>query len=245
MNSSRDSHTYELPFSYLPHSSLFQGYETAVGDAGIKLSGGQRQRIAIARSIVKQPKILILDEATSAIDVHGEKIVQAALDKVSKGRTTITIAHRLSTIMKADNIVVLKKGQVVQQGTHDDLLTDTEGAYWHLANAQHLSLGDEKATTMEEMDDAASQASDLTVFDRLSLDSVRGELEENDAYIPRGFFGSFGSLLWEQRPHFLWYFIMLLGALGAGGTGTKRSSTIEMRWLTSNSCFSNSIVLIS
>ncbi|PVH85767.1 ABC transporter-like protein [Cadophora sp. DSE1049] len=195
---------------------LPQGYETPVGDAGIKLSGGQRQRIAIARSIAKQPKILILDEATSAIDVHGEKIVQAALDKVSKGRTTITIAHRLSTIMKADNIVVLKKGQVVQQGTHDELLADTEGAYWHLANAQHLSLGDEKATTMPEMDDAASQASDLTVFDRLSLDSNRDEVEEDDSYIPRGFFGSFGSLLWEQKPHFLWYFVMLLGALGAG-----------------------------
>jgi len=232
MSSSRDFHTYGFPFAYLFHNSLSQGYKTAVGDAGIKLSGGQRQRIAIARSIVKQPKILILDEATSAIDVHGEKIVQAALDKVSKGRTTITIAHRLSTIMKADNIVVLKKGQVVQQGTHDDLLTDTEGAYWHLANAQHLSLGDEKATTMEEMDDAASQASDLTVLDRLSLDSTRGELEEDDAYIPRGFFGSFGSLLWEQRSNFLWYCIMLLGALGAGGNGSKTSSTMDRHAMT-------------
>ncbi|KAK0119280.1 hypothetical protein ONS95_008128 [Cadophora gregata] len=195
----------------LPH-----GYETSVGDAGIKLSGGQRQRIAIARSIVKQPKILILDEATSAIDVHGERIVQAALDKVSMGRTTITIAHRLSTIMKADNIVVLKNGQVVQQGTHDELLTNMEGPYWHLASAQHLSLGDEKNTAMEELDDDESQTSDLTVFDRLSLDSVRGELAEDNAYIPNGFFGSFISLLWEQRPYFLWYFVMFLGALGVG-----------------------------
>ncbi|CZT49832.1 related to multidrug resistance protein [Rhynchosporium secalis] len=195
---------------------LPQGYETSVGDAGIKLSGGQRQRIAIARSIVKQPKILILDEATSAIDVHGEKIVQAALDKVSKNRTTITIAHRLSTIMKADNIVVLKKGQVVQQGSHDQLLADTEGAYWHLANAQQLSLGDDKATTMAEIDDAASEASDLTAFGRISDDSDRQELVEAESYVLKGFFGSFGSLLWEQKPHFKWYFAMLLSALGAG-----------------------------
>jgi len=103
-----------------------------VGDSGIKLSGGQRQRIAIARSIVKRPKILILDEATSAIDVRGERIVQAALDRVSKGRTTITIAHRLSTIIKADNIVVLTKGQVVQQGTHEQLMSDENGPYWAL-----------------------------------------------------------------------------------------------------------------
>ncbi|KAG4433458.1 hypothetical protein IFR05_011062 [Cadophora sp. M221] len=195
---------------------LPKGYETPVGDAGIKLSGGQRQRIAIARSIVKQPKILILDEATSAIDVHGEKIVQAALDKASKNRTTITIAHRLSTIMKADNIVVLKKGQVIQQGTHDELLADTEGGYWHLANAQHLSLGDEKATTMAEIDDTSSEATDLTVFERSSFDDDHGELLEDERFIPRGFFGSFGSLLWEQKPRFLWYIAMLLGALGAG-----------------------------
>ncbi|KAH7364104.1 ABC transporter-like protein [Rhexocercosporidium sp. MPI-PUGE-AT-0058] len=198
---------------------LPQGYETPVGDAGVKLSGGQRQRIAIARSIVKQPKILILDEATSAIDVHGERIVQEALDKVSKNRTTITIAHRLSTIMKADNIVVLKKGQVIQQGTHDDLLADIEGAYWNLANAQHLSLGDEKATTMAEMDDSASQATDLTdltAIERLSYDTDGEQMLEVEGYATRGFFGSFGSLLWEQKPHFLWYFAMLLGTLGAG-----------------------------
>ncbi|PBP24032.1 ABC transporter [Diplocarpon rosae] len=193
------------------------GYDTPVGDAGIKLSGGQRQRLAIARSIVKQPKILILDEATSAIDVHGEKIVQAALDRVSQGRTTITIAHRLSTIKKADKIVVLKKGQVVQEGTHDELLADTAGAYWHLANAQHLSLGDEKATAGGEIDDVASPSTSLTIFGRESLDSERdGSPAENALLAPRGFCGSFGRLLWEQKPHFKLYLIMILGALGAG-----------------------------
>lgn len=115
-----------------------KGYDTQVGDAGIKLSGGQRQRLAIARSIIKRPKILILDEATSAIDVRGEKIVQAALDRVSEGRTTITIAHRLSTIKKADKIVVLKKGKVVEQGTHDSLLLDQDGTYWALGRLPPL-----------------------------------------------------------------------------------------------------------
>jgi ABC-type multidrug transport system ATPase subunit len=145
-----------LKFVALPLSSEFsiasrliltQGYGTVIGDAGIKLSGGQRQRIAIARSIVKQPRILILDEATSAIDINSERIVQAALDRVSKNRTTITIAHRLSTIRKANNIVVLKKGRVVQQRTHEQLMADTEGAYWGLANAQQLTLGDDSNYT--------------------------------------------------------------------------------------------------
>jgi ABC-type multidrug transport system ATPase subunit len=95
---------------------LPQRYQTHVGDAGIKLSGGQRQRLAIARSIINRPKILILDEATSSIDVRGERLVQAALDKVSEGRTTITIAHRLSTIQKADKIAVYRRGRSSRKG---------------------------------------------------------------------------------------------------------------------------------
>ncbi|KAJ0159128.1 Leptomycin B resistance protein pmd1 [Colletotrichum tanaceti] len=123
-------------------SRLPEGYQTEVGDAGIKLSGGQRQRLAIARAIVKQPKILILDEATSAIDVRSEQIVQAALDRACKGRTTIIIAHRLGTIRKADNIVLLRKGQVVQQGTHEALMAQKDGPYHLLATAQKLDMGD-------------------------------------------------------------------------------------------------------
>ncbi|WYZ41785.1 hypothetical protein EsH8_V_000680 [Colletotrichum jinshuiense] len=125
-------------------SRLPEGYQTEVGDAGIKLSGGQRQRLAIARAIVKQPKILILDEATSAIDVRSEQIVQAALDRACRGRTTIIIAHRLGTIKKADNIVLLRKGQVVQQGTHDSLMAEVGGPYHMLATAQRLDMGDEE-----------------------------------------------------------------------------------------------------
>lgn len=157
---------------------------------------------------------MILDEATSAIDVRGEKIVQAALDKVSKGRTTITIAHRLSTIMKADNIVVLKKGKVVQQGTHDELLADRDGAYWALANAQHLSLGDEDNKDTDWID---FESSDTTVLEKFSVEVPSATISEEPEYKKRGFLGSFGLLLWEQLPRWPWYILMLLSAVGAGG----------------------------
>ncbi|OWP07007.1 hypothetical protein B2J93_7741 [Marssonina coronariae] len=103
---------------------LPNGYDTQIGDADIKLSGEQRQRLIIARSIIKRSKIHILDEATSSIDVQGERLAQAALDKVSEGRTTIKITHQLSTIKRADKIILLKKGRLVGQGTHDSLLED-------------------------------------------------------------------------------------------------------------------------
>ncbi|TVY16236.1 ABC transporter BEA3 [Lachnellula arida] len=195
---------------------LPEGYETLVGDSGIKLSGGQRQRLAIARSIIKHPKILILDEATSAIDVRGEKIVQAALDKVSQGRTTITIAHRLSTIMKADNIVVLQKGKVVQQGTHDELLADSQGAYWALANAQHLSLGDEDEDSGDWIDFERPSLDTTTNVEKFSVDIPLVTSSEEPEFKKKGFLGSFGLLFWEQRQHWPWYLLLLLGSIGAG-----------------------------
>ena len=110
--------------------------ETLVGDRGIQLSGGQKQRIAIARAVLKNPKILILDEATSALDSESERLVQDALDKLMIGRTSFVIAHRLSTIKNADNILVLDNGKIVEQGKHDELINNKEGAYYKLNKIQ-------------------------------------------------------------------------------------------------------------
>jgi ABC-type transport system involved in Fe-S cluster assembly fused permease/ATPase subunit len=114
---------------------LPQGYDTAVGERGLKLSGGEKQRVGIARTLLKNPPILMLDEATSALDTETERDIQDALEAMGRGRTVITIAHRLSTIADADRIVVLEDGQVVEEGTHEALLA-REGRYWQLWNRQ-------------------------------------------------------------------------------------------------------------
>jgi len=115
---------------------LTDGYETKLGDRGVNLSGGQRQRIAIARAILKNPRILILDEATSALDTESERVVQEALDRLMVGRTSFVIAHRLSTVKNADKILVLGKGNLVESGTHDELLA-LDGLYAHLYKIQY------------------------------------------------------------------------------------------------------------
>ena len=113
------------------------GYDTMVGDRGCRLSGGQRQRVSIARAILKNPPILILDEATSALDTESERLVQEALERLMKSRTTIAIAHRLSTIKNADEICVLHEGQIVERGTHEQLLS-LNGYYRKLNDMQQL-----------------------------------------------------------------------------------------------------------
>ncbi len=200
--------------------TLFKGYETHVGDAGIKLSGGQRQRLAIARAIIKQPKILILDEATSSIDVRGEKVVQAALDRVSKNRTTLMIAHRLATVKKADNIVVLAKGKVVQWGNHDSLMAAVGGPYWLLTQSQELKMGeDSHGDDISEVTEEDKRTMDLMTLDKSNANEVEGDgsAAEEAAWRYRGIFRSFGTLLLEQKQNWPWYMVMLYGALIAGG----------------------------
>ena len=115
-----------------------RGYDTNIGDRGGRLSGGQRQRVSIARAILKNPPILILDEATSALDTESERLVQDALEKLMKTRTTVAIAHRLSTIRNADEIFVLHEGQIVEHGKHEELLQQ-DGYYKKLNDMQSLA----------------------------------------------------------------------------------------------------------
>ncbi|MCL5262972.1 MAG: ATP-binding cassette domain-containing protein, partial [Acidobacteria bacterium] len=131
-----------------------EGYDTIVGERGVKLSGGQRQRLSIARAILADPKILILDEATSSLDSESEAMIQTGLSYLMQGRTTFVIAHRLSTIRRADQILVVEGGEILERGTHQSLYA-LGGRYWDLYTRQHgleenLFLAPGEGDTVEE-----------------------------------------------------------------------------------------------
>lgn len=195
-------------------------YDSIVGENGIRLSGGQKQRIAIARSIISRPPILILDEATSALDPANEQLVQEALDKVSKGRTTIMIAHRLSTIKNADKIVVLEEGNIVEIGNHEDLLHRSGGAYKNLVNGQALFSNNisERALLIDQKPESNTECIEQS-GDKAA---VEGDLQVH--LIPNkkkcekiGILKLFWLVFSEQR-RLLWptYIGGLIGALAAG-----------------------------
>jgi len=157
---------------------LAEGYETVVGERGVKLSGGQRQRVAIARAILADPRILILDEATSSLDSESEALIQEGLSELMKGRTTFVIAHRLSTIRNADAILVVEGGRIVERGAHAELLSHG-GRYFDLYTRQHgleanlfLNPG-ESAPTDEPAAPAAETSADEDAA-RIPL-GIRGE----------------------------------------------------------------------
>lgn len=154
-------------------------YDTIVGERGVKLSGGQRQRISIARAILADPRILILDEATSSLDSESEQMIQEGLSYLMRGRTTFVIAHRLSTIRRADQILVIEQGQIVERGNHDQLYA-ARGRYYELYTKQHgvesnLFLAPGEADRVEtENATATKDANDIGVADALRLVSGKG-----------------------------------------------------------------------
>ncbi|KAG5998699.1 hypothetical protein E4U43_002373 [Claviceps pusilla] len=212
-----------LAFAHDFISELPQGYDTRIGQRGGLLSGGQKQRIAIARSVVSEPKILLLDEATSALDPHAEGIVQEALDRVSEGRTTIVIAHKLATIRKADNIVVMKKGKIVEQGTHDSLI-NSDGAYAQLVKIQNLSLDPSNTTskteeadaseTKDDRDDLAKPMTKVATHDKVRMEEKTSR-DDYDNHTQLGFISVVYRLVKASPELRWWYLLLAIGCIGA------------------------------
>lgn len=213
---------------------LPQGYDTRIGERGGLLSGGQKQRIAIARSVVSSPKVLLMDEATSALDPHAEGVVQQALDRVSRDCTTIVIAHKLATIKHADNIVVMSKGSIVEQGTHQSLLA-IDGAYAQLVKAQDLSFTSAKENNdisldsqsdEEELDD--DSVAKILIRHNTSDQHRLEALSSRDDYDNHKPFGVLSAIFHvvKATPELRFHFLVLLIASILAGKSTHFHPTL-------------------
>ncbi|GKU02834.1 multidrug resistance protein 1 [Fusarium langsethiae] len=196
--------------------TLPKGYDTWIGERGASLSGGQKQRVVIARSIISNPKVLMLDEATSALDPNAEKIVQKALNNVAKGRTMIVIAHRLSTIRDADNIIVMAKGETIEQGSHNELL-ERGGTYSRLVHLQDLGKG--SPSSDDEEDDTVKDEAGARLDPILSRASQHAvaDITQNDA-INYGLLKGLWLVIREQRPLWFSFFILVIISVLGGAT---------------------------
>lgn len=218
----------KLAFAHDFITDLPQGYHTRIGERGGLLSGGQKQRIAIARSVVSEPKVLLLDEATSALDPHAEGIVQKALDSVSKDRTTVVIAHKLATIRNADNIVVMSRGRIVEQGCHEDLVA-LNGTYATLVKAQDLapanmeqsSCAEDPITTDEAADDSTHDIYRPHSLNRARSSEKQHVVTSNDKanyelYEKAGIIRNIWKLLSGTPDIWLWFAITIATCTGGG-----------------------------
>ncbi|XPS92324.1 hypothetical protein M3J09_001723 [Ascochyta lentis] len=200
------------------------GFATLVGSSGSLVSGGQKQRVALARALVRDPRILILDEATAALDSASEQRIQAAIDKASQGRTVISIAHRLSTIRNASKIIVMKKGDIIEEGTHDELVT-LDGSYADMIRLQTVKATDDGLSSSrtslddDEIDLAKNEHSVSAVHDTDILPSIPAEKPEpskgaNGEIVARSISKTMGPMV---RPYLLLLLLAFLGALIVGG----------------------------
>ncbi|KAM0701021.1 hypothetical protein Q7P35_011382 [Cladosporium inversicolor] len=210
--------------------ALKQGYGTTVGSSGRLISGGQKQRIALARALIKEPRVLILDEATASLDSRSEQRIQRAIANISSGRTMITVAHRLSTITNADNIVVMQKGRLLEQGTHAELMA-RDGTYAGLIKLQTIGTTEEPTTTTantdlvlssDSLNEKAEASSEDQVVDEKAQMTINetqpASDEEDEPPSPK-------KSLWDLcrgyapalKPHLLVIFIALLGSVAVGG----------------------------
>ncbi|RYP13828.1 hypothetical protein DL765_006700 [Monosporascus sp. GIB2] len=216
----------KLAFAHDFIQNLPQGYHTRIGERGGLLSGGQKQRIAIARSVISEPKILLLDEATSALDPHAEGIVQKALDCASENRTTIVIAHKLATIRNADNIVVMSKGKIREQGRHDELVS-RNGIYATLVKAQDLapanfekshgspgtSTSDEASEKVDDHADRVQSLARIRTAEAQQLAALK-DREDHDLYEKTGIIRSIWKLLRGTPDIWLWFAVTITTCIG-------------------------------